>query len=196
MHLYDIIKKQIEQHANYSLKTEYSKEKYKKRKEAKYSKVFTTVEPTLFNVCEYWFLKDQNRLRDLRVDSLSQVLNLANIWPGGRYIAIDDASGMIVSGILERMGGQGKLITICNNDSPPAYPILSQMNFASSITDVLVSLNWATAEEDYIPVLPPSEVPGEEIRSDRQKTRLGKRKAISDLLNNTREELFSGEFDR
>ena len=32
----DMIKKQIEQHANYSLKTEYSKEKYKKRKEAKY----------------------------------------------------------------------------------------------------------------------------------------------------------------
>ena len=41
MHPYDarllqeIIKKQIEQHANYSLKTEYSKEKYKKRKEMK-----------------------------------------------------------------------------------------------------------------------------------------------------------------
>ena len=45
-------------------------------------------------------------------------------------------------------------------------------------------------------VLPPSEVPEEQIRSDRQKIRLGKRKAISDLLNNTREELFSGEFDR
>ena len=36
VHATDIIKKQIEQHANYSLKTEYSKEKYKKRKEAKY----------------------------------------------------------------------------------------------------------------------------------------------------------------
>ena len=45
-------------------------------------------------------------------------------------------------------------------------------------------------------VLPPSEVPEEQIKSDRQKIRLGKRKAISDLLNNTREELFSGEFDR
>ena len=32
----EIIKKQIELHANYSMKTEYSKEKYKKRKEAKY----------------------------------------------------------------------------------------------------------------------------------------------------------------
>jgi len=35
-HWQDIIKKQIEQHANYSLKTEYSKEKYKKRKEEKW----------------------------------------------------------------------------------------------------------------------------------------------------------------
>jgi len=35
VHVSDMIKKQIEQHANYSLKTEYSKEKYKKRKEEK-----------------------------------------------------------------------------------------------------------------------------------------------------------------
>ena len=33
--LQEIIKKQIEQHATYSLKTEYSKEKYRKRKEMK-----------------------------------------------------------------------------------------------------------------------------------------------------------------
>ena len=32
----DIIKAQIERHANYALKTEYSKDKYRKRKEAKY----------------------------------------------------------------------------------------------------------------------------------------------------------------
>ncbi|KAF8167364.1 Gcd10p family-domain-containing protein [Crassisporium funariophilum] len=195
VHADDIIKKQIEQHANYSLKTEYSKEKYKKRKEAKYSKIFTTIEPTLFNVSEYWFLKDQSRLRDLRADSLSQVLNLANIRAGGRHLAVDDASGLLVSGILERMGGEGKLITICNTDSPPAYPVINQMNFDSSITDVLVSLNWATVEEDYVSVLPPSELPTEQIKSDRQKSRLGKRKVISDLLTSTREDLFSGEFE-
>jgi tRNA (adenine-N(1)-)-methyltransferase non-catalytic subunit len=73
--------------------------------QTRYSKVFTTIEPTLYNVCEYWFLKDQNRLRDLRVDSLSQMLNLGNIRPGGKYLAVDDASGMLVAGILERMGG-------------------------------------------------------------------------------------------
>ncbi|KJA28350.1 hypothetical protein HYPSUDRAFT_33713 [Hypholoma sublateritium FD-334 SS-4] len=195
VHASDIIKRQIEQHANYSLKTEYSKDKYKKRKEAKYSKIFTTIEPTLFNVCEYWFTKDQTRLRDLRIDSLAQMLNLANIRPGGRYLAVDDASGIVVAGILERMGGEGKLITICHTDSPPAYPCLSQMNFPASIANVLISLNWATAEEDYIPILPPSNIPSEQLKSDRQKHRLNKRKAVEDLLNNTRDELFAGEFD-
>jgi tRNA (adenine-N(1)-)-methyltransferase non-catalytic subunit len=45
--------------------------------------------------------------------------------------------------------GQGRLITICDSDSPPAYPVLPYMNFDSKILDVLASLNWATAEEDY-----------------------------------------------
>lgn len=94
----------------------------------RYSKIFTTIDPTLFNVCEYWFKKDQTRIRDIRVDALSQILNMANIRPGGRYLAVDDASGLLVSGILERMGGKatnalfpGYLLTICrygssNND--------------------------------------------------------------------------------
>ena len=63
------------------------------------------IDPTVFNVCEYWFNKDQNRLRDIRSDALGQMLNLANIHPGGRYLAVDDASGIVVAGILERLGG-------------------------------------------------------------------------------------------
>ncbi|KAJ7361438.1 Gcd10p family-domain-containing protein [Mycena albidolilacea] len=194
-HASEIIKMQIEQHANYSLKTEYSKEKYKKRKEAKYSKIFTTIDPTLFNVCEYWFKKDQTRIRDIRVDALSQILNMANIRPGGRYLAVDDASGLLVSGILERMGGMGRLITICNTDSPPAYPVMVHMNFTNETIAPLSSLNWATADQSHIPVAPPVELPSEQIKSDRQQSRLNKRKAATDLLNSTREDLFAGEFD-
>ncbi|KAF9270671.1 Gcd10p-domain-containing protein [Marasmius fiardii PR-910] len=216
VHATDIIKKQIEQHANYSLKTEYSKEKYKKRKEAKcallllpsfhpdlrglpsrrYSKSFTTIEPTLFNVCDYWFNKDQNRIRDIRPDALSHMLLLANIQPGGRYLAVDDASGLVVSGILDRLGGDGRLLTICDTDSPPAYPVMANMNFKpNEVSPVLVSLNWATVQEEYTPIMAPSELSPEEIRSDRQKSRLKKRKLVSDALTRTREELFAGEFD-
>jgi len=48
--------------------------------------------------------------------------------------------------------GEGKLLTICATDSPPAYPVMVNMNFKPHITSgVLASLNWATAEEDYTP---------------------------------------------
>ncbi len=72
----------------------------------RYSKGFTTVIPTLFNVCEYWFNKDQNRLRDIRPDSLSQILNMAGVRQGGRYLVVDDASGIVVAGIIQRLGGE------------------------------------------------------------------------------------------
>jgi tRNA (adenine-N(1)-)-methyltransferase non-catalytic subunit len=110
--------------------------------------------------------------------------------------------------------GEGRLITICDTDSPPAYPVMANMNFKPHVASgVLVSLNWATAEEDYTPgnaplssfstivinflylVIPPSDIPPDQMRSERQKSRLNKRKAVTDQLTNTREELFSGEFD-
>lgn len=72
----------------------------------RFSKTFATVEPTLLNVCEYWYTKDQNRLRDIRADALSQMLNLASVRPGGRYIVVDEASGILVAGVLDRLGGK------------------------------------------------------------------------------------------
>ncbi|EIW86980.1 Gcd10p-domain-containing protein [Coniophora puteana RWD-64-598 SS2] len=194
-HAADIIKAQIEQHANYELKTEYSKEKYKRRKEAKYMKAFTTVEPTLHNVCEYWFKKDHNRIRDLRPDTLSQMLNLGSIRPGGRYLAVDDASGLVISAVLHRLGGEGRLISICDVDSPPAYPVMAQMNFAKDIIAPLGTLNWATAQPDYAPAAPQEESSSGEPRSDRHRQRLDRRKLANDALQQTRNELFSGEFD-
>ncbi|KAI0072222.1 Gcd10p-domain-containing protein [Panus rudis PR-1116 ss-1] len=191
----EIINKQIEMHANFSKKNEYSKEKYKKRKEAKYSKSFSTVIPTLYNVCDYWFKKDQNRLRDIRPDSLSQMLSMANIRPGGRYLAVDDASGIVVAGIMERLGGNGRLITICDVDSPPAYPVLTQMNFPKSFTSIMSHLNWSTADEEHMPIIASSEPPSGTFKSDGQRARLNKRKAVTGQLMQVREELFAGEFD-
>ncbi|KAI9462425.1 Gcd10p-domain-containing protein [Lactarius psammicola] len=189
VHASEIIKKQIDMHANYSLKTEYSKDKYKKRKAAKFSKSFTTVQPTLFNVCEL-------RIFGLRIDTLSQMMNLGNVRPGGRYIVVDDASGMVVSAVLERLGGNGRLITICDVDSPPAYPVMTQMNFPKELTaNVLSSLNWATADEAYTPIVLSADPARGFYGSEKHKTRLSKRKTASDALFTVREELFAGEFE-
>ncbi|KAF9650278.1 Gcd10p-domain-containing protein [Thelephora ganbajun] len=196
VHSSEIIQKQIEQHANFALKTEYSKEKYKKRKEAKFSKTFATIEPTLYNVCEYWYTKDQSRIRDIRADALSQMLNLASVRPGGRYLIVDEASGVLVAGALDRLGGSGKVVNICNIESAPMYPVVQSMNLDQGmIKRTLVSLNWAMVQEDYVPVLPPTEVPSGELYSDKQTHRISKRKAVVDQLDANRQDFFSGEFD-
>lgn len=109
--------------------------------------------------------------------------------------------------------GEGRIISINDADSPPAYPVLTLMNYEKeTLTSVLSTLNWATAQEDYTPgkyllspitanchcicvVVAPLEPTAGRIRSERQRQRLDKRKLTSDTLLNTRQELFSGEFD-
>lgn len=195
-HASDIIKTQIEQHANYSLKTEYSKEKYRQRKEAKYSKRFEIIEPTMYEVCDYWFRKDHHRIRDIRTDTLSQMLNLANVRPGGKYIIVDEASGLVVSAVLDRLGGECRIISINDSDSPPAYPVLNLMSYdKKDLAKVLSTLNWATAQEDHVPVHAPLDPTPGCIYSERQRARLDKRKVASDAVMNTRSELFAGGFD-
>ena len=38
------------------------------------------------------------------------MLNLASVRPGGRYLVVDEASGVLVAGVLERLGGNEFII--------------------------------------------------------------------------------------
>ena len=86
------------------------------------------------------------------------------------------------------------------------------MNFDEDMVNkVLSSLNWSTEDENHTPskccasgfvrvltfvsVLPPSDPDPGEVRSERQKSRLNKRKKVLGNLFDTRKELFEGEFD-
>lgn len=109
--------------------------------------------------------------------------------------------------------GTGRVFCICDTESPPAYPILVQMNYDDTfISSTLVSLNWSTADAEHDPrelssicgssilltsclVIASCEPDGGIIRSDRQRARLNKRKKAIDELYDVRNELFEGEFD-
>lgn len=43
--------------------------------------------------------------RDMRLDSLAQMLNHANIHSGSRVLVVDDCLGLLVAACLERLGG-------------------------------------------------------------------------------------------
>ncbi|KAF8713644.1 Gcd10p protein, partial [Rhizoctonia solani] len=198
-HVTEIIKRQIEAHTTYELKNEYSKEKYKKRKEAKYSKSFTVIEPTLFNICEYHFSRDASKIRDLRPHTLGQLLNSANVRPGARILVADDVSGLLVAAVLERLGGSGRCLVITDVDGPSAFPVIPHMNFEPEVksSKIMSTLNWAAADEDYTPLAAArvAEEPVEEPQTNKEKSKQRKRKVAVGVLASLREELFSGEFD-
>lgn len=106
----EIIARQIAEHEAFALKNEYSKAKYQKRKESKYLKYFTILPPTMYNICKYHFDsaddKDKRKIRELRPDTLAQIVTLANIRPGSRVVVVDDASGIVTGAIAERMAGK------------------------------------------------------------------------------------------
>lgn len=66
-------------------------------------------------MCDFWFNKDHNRIRDLRCDTLSQMLSMAGVRPGGRYLAVEEASGLVVSAILDRLGGSFSVRKLIDN---------------------------------------------------------------------------------
>jgi len=213
-HVTDMIAAQIAQHGNYELKTEYSKDKYKKRKEAKYAKKITAIEPTLFNVCSYWFIKDPSRVRDIRPDTLAQMMTLANVRPGARYIVVDDAGGLVIAAVMERLGGQGKVMAISDSSQAAAYPCLAAMNFPRHQIDTFINtLNWAHTEENWAPIHDHAEAEAEgggedgtpeageepganrQRKLDRESVRVQRRRLVAVTLQTHREELFAGEWD-
>lgn len=145
----EIIERQISQHAAFDLKSEFSKEKYIKRKEKKFLKKFTCIEPTIINITQYLFESNPTAIRGLRPDTLSQMLSLANVRPGWKGIVVDDVGGLLVAAVIERLGGSGTVLVINDADSPPDLHFLSPLNFPNHAMVPLKSLNWAQVESDW-----------------------------------------------
>ncbi|GAA5821415.1 hypothetical protein JCM11251_004612 [Rhodosporidiobolus azoricus] len=197
----EIIQKQIEEHKTYDLKTEYSKEKYMKRKEAKYLQLFTPLEPTIHQIAQFNFEKVPSKTRELRPDTLANMLAMANVRPGSRLLVVENLGGMIVASAVERMAGQGRVLVINDADSPPDLHLVESFNFSSSDLSPIASMHWAATEESWTPPdlplemedAPPTE--GGAKRNSREAGKLKKRKATFDKAREAREDFFRGDFD-
>jgi tRNA (adenine-N(1)-)-methyltransferase non-catalytic subunit len=173
---------------------------------SRYTQAVTPLAPTLNNMIDYHLARAPQNILSIRRDTISQLLNLASIRPGGRYLLVDDTSGLVLAAILERMGGSGRIMVLSENESPPAWPILESMNFGKAIVQKCVgSLNWAQAEEDYVPVemVQPEREDDAEVVDDAKALKLKqkelakqrKRNVVIDELNVLREELHRGNWD-
>ncbi|RIB22294.1 Gcd10p family-domain-containing protein [Gigaspora rosea] len=138
----DIIKKVIESHSSFDKKTEYSKAKYIKRKESKFSRVFTPVRPTLYSVWEYFFAKNPSKIRDMRIDTLSQMLTISNARAYAKLLVVDDTQGLLITGVMERLGGSYGIVLGIHDGEYHNYDIVRYMNFSKKVNDSLMVLSW------------------------------------------------------
>lgn len=110
----DVIEKILANHIGLDEKTAFSKAKYTLRKSKKYLKRFTVLPMELGYLIDFMILKEPGRILEMREESLGLVCAWSNAHfseptpeathRGGRWLAIDDAGGLVVAAMAERMG--------------------------------------------------------------------------------------------
>ncbi|KAL1924604.1 uncharacterized protein VTP21DRAFT_4258 [Calcarisporiella thermophila] len=188
----EIIKRMVEGNTSFEKRTEFSKAKYIMRKEKKYMKTFTPVKPTLYSVCDYFFKKNPGKIRDIRIDTLAQLLSFANVHAHSKLLVVDDTQGMVLAGVAERMGGYGSILAIHDGEFPN-YDVLRYMNFSQSVLDTIKMLSWAKVRKDDDEK--PFEYKDESTLDNRELSGYKRRKLAYEKLQTARELLWSGEFD-
>ncbi|KIR43678.1 tRNA (adenine(58)-N(1))-methyltransferase non-catalytic subunit TRM6 [Cryptococcus deuterogattii 99/473] len=190
----EIIQAQIARHEKFGLKTDFSKEKWRRRKEKKFYQTVQPLAPSIPNVLYHYNLRSPQSILHLRDDTLSQLLTMANVRPGGRYLVVDDTGGLITAAVLERMGSEGSILLFNESDSPPAWGILQTMNFSDRELEPIKWLNWLEAEEGYQKPAPPVQ---DEPPTNPIKAAAKQRKYAAQVteLNNTRNTLHLGGWD-
>ncbi|XP_075227178.1 tRNA methyltransferase 6 non-catalytic subunit [Lycorma delicatula] len=116
----------VENSKTFHTKTEYSQEKYLKKKGTKYFEYLTIKKPSIRILSELFYLKEPTKILGLRTDSLSQIMTAVNLQPDGKYILYENGSqGLVAATILNYLSGNGKLIYITSGKHPQKHAILA-----------------------------------------------------------------------
>ncbi|KAG0328424.1 tRNA (adenine(58)-N(1))-methyltransferase non-catalytic subunit trm6 [Podila humilis] len=189
----EIVAKLKESHATFDKKTAYSQAKYLQKKGKKFHKIFTPIKPTAYSLNEYYYIKNPAKIRDIRMDTLSQLLSYSNVHAGCKLLVVDDTQGMVVSALAERMGGKGTILGLYDGDNAH-YDIVKYMNFDKETLDSIKTLAWGRIHR------PEGEKTPDELQDVTQLT--GKdlegyhrRLKAYNIVEESRKILFAGNFD-
>lgn len=115
----------------------------------RYLQTIHPLAPSSINIVNHYAQRSAQSILYLREDTLSQLLNVSNIRPGGRYLVVDDTGGLVTAAIADRMGCEGRILLFTDADSPPAWGVLNVMNFGERELSFIKWLNWMEADEEY-----------------------------------------------
>lgn len=106
----EIIEKIIENSSTFNDRTEFSKEKYKKKKNKKYLAHFVALRPSLRLLARMYFNKKSEKILHMRPDMLAHILTLANVNVASNALLVD-TTGLLVAALVERIVAPSGSIT-------------------------------------------------------------------------------------
>lgn len=132
----------MEGNENFEKKNLYSKEKYIKRKQQKFLKWICPRLPNTRLLADFFSRRECGRTLDLRIDTLSQLLGHANLFPGGKYLIWDESNGFATGAILSRLGGaEDTPVVSLFTGASLQYPLLPNFNLTEEEKRPLVQFN-------------------------------------------------------
>ncbi|XP_034841233.1 tRNA (adenine(58)-N(1))-methyltransferase non-catalytic subunit TRM6 isoform X2 [Maniola hyperantus] len=139
----DIVETLITNSNTFHNKTEFSQEKYLKKKEKKYFEYIQILKPNLRIITEILYKLDPSKVQGIRIDTLSQIITLSNISSEGNHLLYDSGSnGLLAAAMLSTMGSEakGKLIQMHPGNMSQKQALLA-MNFDSEHLKKCLSVN-------------------------------------------------------
>ncbi|XP_043262195.1 tRNA (adenine(58)-N(1))-methyltransferase non-catalytic subunit TRM6 isoform X1 [Colletes gigas] len=139
----EIVGSLIENNKSFLDRTEYSQEKYLKKKEQKYLRHLTVCKPSISSLHAVYFKLDHNKIGNLRMDALAQLLSYSDVQSNGLYILYSSGSqGLPTAAMLNRIGAdtEGYLINL-HPGNVPQTTIVHAMNFPKEQSERLVNVN-------------------------------------------------------
>ena len=134
---HDIVDALVKNSKTFGDKTVYSQEKYRRKKEKKYVTIISVHRPTIASVTNAFTIKARghhdSRISGLRLDSLSLLLNVANVCERARCLVVDGTGGLVTAAALDRTGGIGDglvCVGYCGTSSP-SLEVVNMFNFES-----------------------------------------------------------------
>lgn len=101
----DIVSHIVENSKTFSSKTEYSQEKYLKKKEKKYFEFVQIEKPNIRMITEIMYRQGPEKIYWLRKDSLSQIISYLGVCSTGNYLAYESGTnGLIPAALINSIG--------------------------------------------------------------------------------------------
>lgn len=134
-----IIEHLVENSSTFQQKTEFSQQKYIKKKKKKHIPVFSVLQPNTRTLIEMYYSHGPTKICNLRMDSLAQILTQANIRSSTKTMVIESCSGIVIGAILERIAGEGAVVHLYTGSAPTRPALTEGYHFSDQCLQSLYS---------------------------------------------------------